>query len=129
MMRSEGEGEYRVEVFLHLGPDGRGRIRVEGAKRLEAPLPTSRTRLRSVLLTAIQSPKFVEKAGAPSAEEEMPAPPAAGEPATEAQRAESATPRPGDAAEQPPPEEQVIPLGPAEDTETPPDKPKRRRKT
>src|SRR5262245_12517341 len=60
LAQAQGEGEYRVDVWFGIGPDGRGRVRVEGAKRLEAPLPTSRERLRAVLLAAVQSPRHVQ---------------------------------------------------------------------
>jgi hypothetical protein len=118
LAEAHDDGEYRVDVWFGIGPDGRGRVRVEGAKRLEAPLPTSRERLRGVLLAAIQSPRHV----LPPAGEEGPmageSPPAA-EPLPEQpeQPVESASPRPGDPEQQPPPDEQVIPLGPAADEE------------
>jgi hypothetical protein len=151
--RPDSEGEYRVDVLLHVGPDGHGRIRVEGEKRLEAPLPTSRERLRRVLLGAIQAPKFVGRTGEDAAEaaaegSTTPASEQAGEPphdgrlegqAEAAAQAEprtevgtdepvpAAEPRPGDPDDQPPPEEQVIPLGPASDAGSE-QAPKRRRK-
>ena len=113
---AHSEGEYRVDVWFGIDPDGRGRVRVEGAKRLEAPLPTSRERLRRVLLGAIQAPRYVSPtaaeaaaAGAPQPEAEQPAA------AAEETPVESATPRPGDTEAQPPAEEQVIPLGPADE--------------
>lgn len=100
------EGEYRVDVWFGLGADGRGRVRVEGAKRLEAPLPTSRARLRAVLLGAIQAPRHVPPPSAESAPEtaEAGSPPG---------RTDDAAARPEQAETQPPPEEQVINLGPA----------------
>lgn len=113
MAREGDEGEYRVEIWLHMDEQGRGRVRVEGEKKLEAPLPTSRERLRRVLISAIQSPRFVPStAGAPG-EEAMTTgqQPAEGE--FEEQPVEAATPRPGDPEDQLPPEEQVIPLGPS----------------
>ena len=154
--RPDSEGEYRVDILLHLGPDGRGRIRVEGEKRLEAPLPTSRERLRKVLLGAIQAPKYVsrpgqdESEGETRAEEETDTPPGPGrmsdqphgelrqdqeaeahaEPRREVGTDEpvpAAEPRPGDPHDQPPPEEQVIPLGPASDAGAE-EAPKRRRR-
>jgi len=110
------DAEYRIEIYLHLGPDGRGRIRVEAAKLLEAPLPTSRNRLRGVLLAAIKDPKLVSHEPEPSAAGDPGAAPAAEEPARSPaeQPASEAAPRPGDPDDQPPPEEQVIPLGPAD---------------
>jgi hypothetical protein len=105
---AHAEGEYRVDVWFGIGADGRGRVRVEGAKRLEAPLPTSRARLRSVLLGAIQAPRYV-----PSPTTEGRSTEAAGEPPPDNEPVEGATPRPGNPDDQPPPEEQVIPLGPA----------------
>ena len=142
MVRPEAEGEYRVEIWLHLGPDGRGRIRIEGEKKLEAPLPTSREKVRRVLLSALQSPKFVAHAGdaSPGEGEETARQSEGGasdEPRSEAQAdeqpVEEATPREGDPHEQVPPDEQVIPLGPAHD-EPPSDgqqksEARRRRKT
>lgn len=116
LAQAAGDGEYRVEVYLHVGPDGQPRIRVEGARRLEAPLPTSRARVRGVLLSAIQNPKLVVAGG--GAEDETGAVP----PTERAQPAADGPPpddrpsaaRPGDADQAPPPEEQVIPLGPSE---------------
>ena len=122
LAEAQGAGEYRVDVWFGIGADGRPRVRVEGAKRLEAPLPTSRERLRRVLLAAVQSPRHVLAAASPEAGGEPPDPNAP-EPADspleedEGQPVESARPRPGDADEQPPPEEQVIPLGPAHEAE------------
>ena len=109
------EGEYRVDIWFGIGADGRGRVRLEGARRLEAPLPTSRARLRSVLLGAIQAPRHVPTPTSDSGPAH-----AAGEPPPDEESVEGATPRPGDPDEQPPPEEQVIPLGPAGSEETPP---------
>jgi hypothetical protein len=140
-------------VLLHVGPDGRGRVRVEGEKRLEAPLPTSRDRLRRVLLGAIQAPKYVSRPGestavakgetdATATQERTDGQPASERPAgrleaeadTEPRReagtdgpVPAAEPRPGDPDDQPPPEEQVIPLGPASDAGAG-EVPKRRRK-
>jgi len=106
---AHAEGEYRVDVWFGIGADGRGRVRVDGAKRLEAPLPTSRVRLRGVLLGAIQAPRHVP---GPAVEGETAE--AGAEPPPDEEPVEGASPRPGDADAQQPPEEQVIPLGPAE---------------
>lgn len=111
MIRPDEDTEYRVEVWMHMGPDGQGRIRIEGEKRLEATLPTSRERVRSVLIRAVQSPKLVSRGEAEAAE--TPSPPER----AEQEPVEAASPRPGDPEQQPPPEEQVIPLGPADDAE------------
>ena len=129
LAEAHAEGEYRVDIWFGIGPDGRARVRVEGAKRLEAPLPTTRERLRKVLLGAVQSPRHIPagtEAGAPEAAAPEPAAeppnPNAPEPPDspleegEGQPVESASPRPGD-ADEPPPEEQVIPLGPAHEEE------------
>jgi len=63
----QGEGLYRIEVWLGPGlQDGRARIRIAGAKRLEAVLPTSAERFRAALLSVFQSPMFVQR---PPAEE------------------------------------------------------------
>jgi|GEM_PF-2243228 len=112
-MQRHGSGEYRVEIWCGIGPDGRGRIRVEGEKKLEAPLPTTRERLRRVLLSAIQAPKHVPPTGEEAtmhADAEAPIEP---RDKPEDGPVEEASPRPGDPNEQAPPEEQVIPLGPA----------------
>jgi hypothetical protein len=110
MTRPDEDAEYRVEVWMHMGPDGKGRIRIEGEKRLEATLPTSRERVRSVLIRAVQSPKLVSRG---EAEAEATPPPER----PEQKPVEAATPRPGDPEQQPPAEEQVIPLGPADEEE------------
>lgn len=127
MVRDDDDAEYRVEIWMHLGPDGKGRIRIEGEKRLEAMLPTSRERVRSVLIRAVQSPKLVSKGEVQASESEAPQPSAEQPPVEqppveqpsaerpEQQPVEEATPRPGDPQDQPPPDEQVIPLGPSED--------------
>lgn len=112
MAEAHAEGEFHVGVWLGIGPDGRGRVRVEGEKRLEAPLPTSRERLRRVLLSAIQAPRHVPASAEGAPAEEEPASPS--EPAPP-----PAEPRPGDAEDVPPPEEQVIPLGPSSEDEPP----------
>ncbi len=111
MTRAEEEAEYRVEIWMHLGPDGKGRIRIEGEKRLEATLPTSRERVRSVLIRTAQSPKLVSRSEAETADAATPPPPEH----PDEEPVEEASPRPGDPADQPPPEEQVIPLGPADE--------------
>ena len=113
MAREDGEGEYRIEIWLHVGPDGRGRIRVEGAKKLEAPLPTTRERLRRVLLATIQAPRYVMPSVRAGEEEGMEQDRTQTPPASDEQSVEEASPRPGDPEDQPPPEEQVIPLGPS----------------
>jgi hypothetical protein len=62
------EAMYRIDVWL--GPaleDGRARIRITGAKRLEAPLPTSGERFRTALLTVFRNPQRIER---PAMEEE-----------------------------------------------------------
>jgi hypothetical protein len=114
MTRSEEDVEYRVEIWMHMGPDGKGRIRIEGEKRLEATLPTSRERVRSVLIRAVQSPKVVSRGESEAAESPAPPPPPE---RAEQEPVEAASPRPGDPEQQPPPEEQVIPLGPSEESE------------
>src|SRR5215208_4661360 len=140
--RPESQGEYRVDILFHVGPDGRGRIRVEGEKRLEAPLPTTRERLRRVLLGAVRAPKYVGKEGEESAGpgeskgesgSGSAAPPEQAPNVTDEERTEEGTeqpvpeaePRPGDPHETPPLEEQVIPLGPASEGQAE-EKPKRR---
>lgn len=117
LVRADDDAEYRVEIWMHLGPDGKGRIRIEGEKRLEATLPTSRERVRSVLIRAVQSPKLVSKGEMQAAESEAPQPPPEQPSAErpEQQPVEEATPRSGDPQDQPPPEEQVIPLGPSDE--------------
>ena len=117
MAQEDGEGEYRIEIWLHVGPDGRGRIRVEGAKKLEALLPTTRERLRRVLLSTLQAPRYVPPPTTAEAEEGTEQERTQAPPASDEQPVEEASPRPGDPEEQPPPEEQVIPLGPSGGTE------------
>jgi hypothetical protein len=52
------ESMYRIEVWLGPGlDDGRARIRIAGAKRLEAVLPTSGERFRSALLSVFSNPQ------------------------------------------------------------------------
>jgi hypothetical protein len=51
-------GEYRVEVWLGINEQGRPRVRVVGAKRLEAVLPAPIARFRDVLLSAVRAPAF-----------------------------------------------------------------------
>jgi hypothetical protein len=53
---------YRIDVWL--GPtleDGRARIRIVGAKRLEAVLPTNGERFRTALLMAFRNPQRLER--------------------------------------------------------------------
>jgi hypothetical protein len=114
LTRPDEDAEYRVEVWMHMGPDGKGRIRIEGEKRLEATLPTTRERVRSVLIRAVQSPKRVSRGDAETGEAAT-TQPTPDRP--EQEPVETASPRPGDPEQQPPPEEQVIPLGPADDAE------------
>jgi hypothetical protein len=121
MAQAGDEAEYRVEAWLHLGPDGKGRIRIEGEKRLEATLPTSRERVRSVLMRAIQAPKLVRPGDRPVETAAEPAATASPPPQHEEREpVEAASPRPGDPEQHPPPDEQVIPLGPAEDAASAP---------
>jgi hypothetical protein len=50
----------RIEVWLGPGlQDGRARIRIAGAKRLEAVLPTSSERFRVALLSVFRNPQMV----------------------------------------------------------------------
>jgi hypothetical protein len=53
------EGEYRVEVWLGVGEQGRPRVRIVGERRLEAVLPVSTEKFRSALLSAVRQPAFV----------------------------------------------------------------------
>jgi hypothetical protein len=55
---SGATGEYRVEVWLGVNEQGRARVRVVGAKRLEAVLPVPVEKFRAVLLGAIRAPAF-----------------------------------------------------------------------
>jgi hypothetical protein len=56
------EGVYRIDVWLGPGlQDGRGRIRIAGARRLEAVLPTSTERFRSALLSVFRDPQRVAR--------------------------------------------------------------------
>lgn len=138
---AEARGEYRVEVWLRMGEDGRPRVRVVGEKRLEAPLPVAREKFRGVLLGAVRAPAFIahpaageqpadaaaeappaEPAAAPEAE---PARPAAGAEAPWAQAAaeSEAPPATEEARPAPPAADEPIPMGPATPVsaaETPP---------
>lgn len=55
---SVAAGEYRVEVWLGLSEQGRARVRVVGAKRMEAALPVPVEKFRAVLLDAVRAPAF-----------------------------------------------------------------------
>lgn len=110
LARPGAPADYVVNVLLYLGDDGRPRVRVEGAKRLEAPLPTSRTRLRGVLLQAIQNPRLVSQPGAEPEEQ-----PATAQPATDdEEHRRRREPHHEDGTPDLPAEEMVIPLGPSE---------------
>lgn len=62
------DGVNRIDVWLGLGmEDGRPRIRIQGEKRLEAPLPTTPERFRSALLAVLRAPRFIAR---PQAEAE-----------------------------------------------------------
>jgi hypothetical protein len=108
----EGGGHFQVYVSFTINDAGRACVRVQGEKRLEANLPVSREKLRSVLVQAIQRPRHV-----PGPDEGVADIPDDDAPASEApdQPVESASPRPGDPDEQAPPEEQVIPVSAADD--------------
>jgi hypothetical protein len=59
---SESDGYFRIEIWMGPGfQDGRPRVRIAGAKRLEATLPTNAERFRSALLMAFRDPQFVER--------------------------------------------------------------------
>lgn len=109
-----GGGHYQVYVSFTINEQGRACVRVQGEKRLEASLPVSREKLRSVLLQAVQRPRHVP--GDDEGIADRPADDAPSDAASELP-VESARPRSGDPDEQAPPEEQVIPLGPADDAE------------
>ena len=92
--RRDAGGEYRLEVWLGLHDNGRPRIRITGAKRLQALLPVSAENFRAALLAALREPTLAGREGEapdtddqsaePSAAEtapgEEPAPPHAGDP-------------------------------------------------
>ena len=126
-------GEYRIEVWLRMGEDGRPRVRVIGARRMEASLPVAREKFRAVLLGAVRAPAYVEHAhehggAAPAGasgtaeapvETEAESPPESPVDAAEPDQdiADTAG-RTGVSAEEmeqpaPPAEEEAIPLGPA----------------
>lgn len=68
------EDMYRIDVWLGPGlQDGRARIRIAGAKRLEAVLPTSGERFRSALLSVFRNPQRVVRPSAEEADQEPPA--------------------------------------------------------
>lgn len=55
-----GDGVYRINVWLGLHlQDGKPRIRISGARRLQATLPTSVDRFRAALLTVFRDPEFL----------------------------------------------------------------------
>jgi hypothetical protein len=65
------DGVYRVEIWL--GPaleDGKAKIRIAGAKRLEAALPTSSDRFRSALLAVFHNPLFLARPAADTTAED-----------------------------------------------------------
>jgi hypothetical protein len=69
------EDIYRIDVWLGPGmEDGRARIRIHGAKRLEAVLPTSGERFRSALLTVFRNPQRVPRPSSEERETNTPAP-------------------------------------------------------
>lgn len=120
-------GEYQIEIWLGLSETGRPRVRVVGAKRLEAALPVAVEKFRSVLLGAVRAPKFSPY---PAEEEHQP------EGAAEAAEQAAAEPEPPShpetaAAEagrreempSPPADDEPIPMGPAAGAEPghPPD--------
>lgn len=103
------KGGYRVQVLLSLNEQGRPRIRVTGAKRLEAILPVAPEKFRAVLLGAVRAPEHVpleetgdsaaERAGRAPADGERPAP--------------STSEAPPQGRPTPPPPDEPIPMGPA----------------
>ena len=137
-------GEYRIEVWLQMGEDARPRVRVIGARRMEATLPVAREKFRAVLLGAVRAPAYLEHAhehGAPApgsvsgpieppSETEAartPEPPSEDAQANQDVAEPAGRPEaPGDAAEQPvsPSEDEPIPLGTA--TPNSPDAPDRK---
>ncbi len=113
---ASAKGEYRVQVLLGLNERGRPRVRVMGAKRLEAVLPVAPEKFRAVLLGAVRAPEHVatEEAAEPTQPEPEPAPTtqaaADGERPPSTTSEESAEERPT-----PPPPDEPIPMGPAAD--------------
>ncbi len=107
--RAGALGEYRIEVWLGVGEDGRPRVRVVGEKRMQAGLPVARDRFRAVLLGAVRAPAFV---ALPEGE----AGPPPGEPSTEASTAEQPAAAPANHAPETPPQDTPIPMGPASAT-------------
>ena len=101
---ASAKGEYRVQVLVGLNERGRPRVRVTGAKRLEAILPVAPEKFRAVLLGAVRAPEHVL---------------AGEEPQRAPERTETAAPeRPqdaesGDERPVPPPPDEPIPMGPA----------------
>lgn len=60
MAAEQPDGVYRINVWLGLNlQDGKPRIRISGAKRLQASLPTSVDRFRAALLTVFRDPEFL----------------------------------------------------------------------
>lgn len=76
--RAEARGEYRIEVWLGVGEQGRPRVRIVGEKRMQAGLPVAREKFRAVVLGAVRAPAFVPVPEEAAAAE----PPAPEQPAT-----------------------------------------------
>jgi hypothetical protein len=98
------KGEYRVQVLLGLNERGRPRIRVTGAKRLEAILPVAPDKFRAVLLGAVRAPEHVAIGDA-----EAEAPPES----ARVEQAAAVGEEPPAERPTPPPPDEPIPMGPA----------------
>jgi hypothetical protein len=108
----------RIEVWLGPGlQDGRARIRIAGAKRLEAVLPTTSERFRIALLSVFRNPQMVRQPVSGATEEEQ------GSPSSASGRAGADDAGPSSASEQAGAEED---LPPAEVEEAKPAKRPRR---
>ncbi len=111
------KGEYRVQVLLGLNERGRPRVRVTGAKRLEAILPVAPEKFRAVLLGAVRAPEHVLSEEAVESEAER-----AEQVPTDGERpAPSAGEAPSQGRPTPPPPDEPIPMGPAPSGSTEPE--------
>jgi hypothetical protein len=101
------QGMYRIDVWLGLSPEAaQPRVRIAGAKRLEARLPTSDERFRAALLSVFRNPRFVEHdLGASTPEPEAVTEPSAAREAAatapDAAAADALEPAPAEAAPEP----------------------------
>jgi hypothetical protein len=113
--RATAAGEYRIEVWVGVGEEGRPRVRIVGERRLEATLPVAREKFRAALLSAVRAPLFSPYGPdqpAPSENETA-------EPSQSAADSGAASDAPESAAAEqtspPPADDEPIAMGPATD--------------